>query len=70
MSAIARALGELWALFVEDASLTIAIAICVLAAWFVFPLLAIWPVLRGAALFGLLAIALLENVWRSAGGRA
>jgi hypothetical protein len=69
MSTIGRALSELWGLFVEDASFTLAIALCILAAWFIFPVLAIRPEWRGAALFVLLAIALVENVWRSARSR-
>jgi hypothetical protein len=66
MSAIWRAISELWGLFVEDASLTVAIALCVLLARFIFPVLAIRLEWRGAAMFTLLAIALVENVWRSA----
>jgi uncharacterized membrane protein YqjE len=66
MSAIGRAISELWGLFVEDASLTVAIALCVLLAWFIFPVLGIRLEWRGAAMFALLAIALVENVWRSA----
>ena len=66
MSAIGRTLSELWGLFVEDASFTIAIALCVLLAWLIFPVLAIRPQWRGAGMFVLLAIALVENVWRSA----
>ena len=65
MSAIGRAISELWSLFVEDASLTIAIALCVLAAWFIFPMLAIRVEWRGGGMFALLAVALIENVWRS-----
>ena len=66
MSNIGGALSELWGLFVEDASFTIALAVCVLAAYFIFPVVAIRLEWRGAALFALLAIALVENVWRSA----
>lgn len=66
MSTIGRALAELWGLFVEDASFTLAIALCVIVAYFIFPVLAIRLEWRGAAMFALLAIALVENVWRSA----
>ena len=66
MSAIASALRELWGLFVEDASFTIAIAAALLIAYFLFPSVSIRPEWRGAAMFALLALVLVENVWRSA----
>lgn len=66
MSAISSAIRELSGLFVEDASFTAAIGACLLVAYFVFPALGVDPIWRGTALFGLLALALFENVWRSA----
>ena len=66
MSAITTALAEVWGLFVEDATFTLAIVACLIGAWLVAPVLGIAPAWRGALLFVLLAIALVENVWRSA----
>lgn len=66
MSAIAAAVRELWGLFVEDASFTLGILVCLAIAVFAFPALGLGLALRGLALFLLLAIVLLENVRRSA----
>lgn len=66
MSAIASVLRELWGLFVEDASLTIAIILCLVLASLVFPRVQVPAPWRGALLFVLLALALIENVRRSA----
>lgn len=66
MSAVAAALKELWGLFVEDASFTIAIIVTLIVSAFVFPVTYLRPAWRGIALFLLLAIVLLENVRRSA----
>ena len=66
MSSLRVAIRELWGLFVEDASFTIAIAACLGVAYFVFPAIAIPNQWKGLALFVLLAIGLLENVWRNA----
>ena len=61
------AVREVWGLFVEDGSFTVAIGACLLIAYFVFPEVGLPLVLRGPALFVVLALALLENVRRSAG---
>ena len=66
MNAIGSALRELWGLFVEDASFTIAIAAALLIAYFLFPVVSSRSEWRGATLFGLLAVVLIENVWRTA----
>lgn len=66
MSSIAAAVRELWGLFVEDASFTLGILVCLAIAAFAFPALGLGLALRGLALFLLLAIVLLENVRRSA----
>jgi hypothetical protein len=66
VSAAAKALRELWGLFVEDASLTLGILGCLLMPAFAFPALRLRDVWRGPLLFGLLAIVLWENVRRSA----
>lgn len=66
MSAVATALRELWGLFVEDASLTLAILGCLVIAVFAFPVLRLRDEWRGPLLFVLLAIVLWENVRRSA----
>ena len=65
MNALTGALRELWGLFVEDWTFTVAIALCLMIATFVAPALGLSPKWRGGALFVLLALALLENVWRS-----
>ena len=66
MNAIVAGLRELWGLFVEDASFTDAIAVCLLLAYLGTPAAGIAPVWRGVVLFVLLAAALIENVWRTA----
>jgi hypothetical protein len=66
VSAAARALRELWGLFVEDASLTLGILGSLLIAAFAFPALRLRDAWRGPVLFGLLAIVLWEKVRRSA----
>ncbi|MDQ2665695.1 MAG: hypothetical protein M3Z05_06765 [Gemmatimonadota bacterium] len=66
MSAILRAVAEVWGLFVEDISFTVAIVVCLGLAWLLAPALNIPPPWRGTVLFALLAVALIENVWRSA----
>ena len=69
MSALSSAALELWGLFVEDASFTVAIVACLVFAWLVMPAFDVSAPWRGAVLFVLLAGALIENVWRSAGRR-
>jgi hypothetical protein len=66
VNAVATALRELWGLFVEDASLTLGILVCLVIAAFAFPALGLRDAWRGPVLFVLLAIVLLENVRRSA----
>ena len=66
MTAVATALRELWGLFVEDASLTLGILVCVVIAAWVLPALGLREAWRGPVLFVLLAIVLSENVRRSA----
>ena len=65
MKTFIAALRELWGLFVEDASFTIAILICIALAVVVLPRVADehW---RGPILFGALSLILFENVRRSA----
>jgi hypothetical protein len=65
MSALATALRELWGLFVEDASFSFGILACLALAIYIFPR-AIGTAWRGPLLFALLAIVLVENVYRSA----
>ena len=69
MSAFTSAIGELWGLFVEDASFSIAIVACLVFGWLVIPAFAVPAPWRGIVLFVLLAGALIENVWRTAGRR-
>jgi len=66
VNAVAAALRELWGLFVEDASLTLGILVCLVIAAFAFPALGLRDAWRGPLLFVLLALVLLENVRRSA----
>lgn len=66
MSAIRTALSELWGLFVEDATLTIGTLACVALAAFVAPRVGVPPHWRGPALFIVVALMLLENVYRGA----
>jgi hypothetical protein len=66
MRAFVAALGQVWGLFVEDASFTAGILGCVAVAAFVLPHTGLQPVWRGPALFLGLGGVLLENVVRSA----
>ena len=66
MTMIANAIRELWGLFVEDASFTLAILACLVVAAFAFPIANLPPMWRGMGLFSLLAAALVENTRRSA----
>ena len=66
MRALVAALGQIWGLFVEDASFTAGILGCVAFAVFVLPHTGLRPVWRGPALFVGLGGVLLENVVRSA----
>ena len=65
MSAISRLAGELWGLFVEDASFTIGIVGVVLIAALGFSRIGVSAPLRGPALFVLVLLVLVENVSRS-----
>ena len=60
------ALGSLWGLFVEDASLTLGILVWLMVAAFVLPALGLRDAWGELLLFVLLALVLLENVRRSA----
>ena len=66
MTALGTALGSLWGLFVEDASLTLGILIWLVIAAFALPALGLRDGWGGPVLFVLLALVLLENVRRSA----
>ena len=66
MRTLAAIIRELWGLFMEDASLTIGIAICVALAIFVLPRVAMPSHWRGPALFAAVAAILLEKVLRTA----
>lgn len=66
LRALAGALREVWGLFVEDGSFTVAILVCVALALFALPRLPVPGSWRGVLLFVLLAAALLENVHRTA----
>ncbi len=66
MSALTTAIREIWGLFVEDASLTIGILACLALAIFVLPRVIPGADWRGPLLFLVLAIVLVENVYRSA----
>ena len=66
MTALGMALGSLWGLFVEDASLTLGILIWLGIAAFALPALGLRDAWGGPVLFVLLALVLLENVRRSA----
>ena len=61
-----EAMKAIWELFVEDPSFTLGIIVCLIIAAFVLPHLPIANSWRGAILFVMLAIVLLENVVRSA----
>ncbi|MEO7041713.1 MAG: hypothetical protein ABI035_05580 [Gemmatimonadaceae bacterium] len=66
VSIVTTALRELWGLFVEDGSFTIGIVLCIAIGIAILPRIAIPAEWRGAALFVILALVLLENVRRSA----
>jgi hypothetical protein len=66
VNAFVKALAEVWGLFVEDASFTLGMIVCLIVAVYVIPHSAVTPAWRGPALFVLLGIVLLENVVRSA----
>jgi hypothetical protein len=66
VSALASALREVWGLFVDDASFTVGILICLVLAIYVFPHIVPSAEWRGPLLFGVLGIVLVENVYRSA----
>ncbi|MGI8767359.1 MAG: hypothetical protein ACR2KM_12750 [Gemmatimonadaceae bacterium] len=66
MNAITTALREVWGLFVEDASFTVGILVCLALAIFVFPNVVSATDWRGPLFFLLLAVVLLENIYRSA----
>ena len=66
MRTLVAIIRELWGLFVEDASFTIGIAICVALAIIVLPRIAMPSHWRGPSLFAAVAAVLLENVLRSA----
>jgi len=64
--AFLAAVRQVWGLFVEDASLTAGILVCVALATFLLPRIGLPPTWRGPILFLGLGIVLLENVRRSA----
>ena len=66
MSAISRSVREVRGLFVEDASLTISVIGAVLIAALGFPRIGIPVSFRGALLFLVVILVLVENVTRSA----
>jgi hypothetical protein len=66
MSRLAGALRELVGLFLEDASLTVGILVCVAGAMLVTHLGGIPPPWRGPLFVAGLGIVLLENVRRTA----
>ncbi len=66
MSAFVTAVRELWGLFVEDATFTLGMIVCLVIAIFVFPYTPIARSWRGPLLFAMLAVVLFENVIRSA----
>lgn len=66
MNAFITAVREVWGLFVEDASFTFGMIVCLAVAGFVLPHVAIAPGWRGPVLFVMLAAVLIENVVRSA----
>ena len=66
MNAIVTAVRELWGLFVEDASFTVGIVVCLALAIYAFPRVIGAAVWRGPLLFAAVAIVLVENVYRSA----
>lgn len=68
MKTFLTALKEVWGLFVEDASFTLGIIVCLMVAGFALPHLPIPSSWNGPILFALLAAVLIENVARSARG--
>ncbi len=66
MNALVTAVKEIWGLFVEDASFTVGILVCIVIAIYVLPSVGLAPYWRGPLLFIALAIVLIENVARSA----
>lgn len=66
MNAIAGALRELWGLFVDDLSYSIAIGLWVALAAVGFDRVGLDPKWRGGIFFAGLALIVLENVARSA----
>ncbi|MGI8508104.1 MAG: hypothetical protein ACR2MQ_02125 [Gemmatimonadaceae bacterium] len=66
MNAITTAIREVWGLFVEDASFTVGILICIALAIFVIPHVVPGADWRGPLLFLILGVVLFENVYRSA----
>lgn len=69
MNAVATAVREILGLFVEDASLTVGILICLALAIYAFPQAIPRAEWRGLLLFIVLALVLLENVYRCARSR-
>jgi hypothetical protein len=65
MRAFQAILREVWSLFVEDASLTAGILLCVALARYLLPTTGLPAFWRGPLLFLMLACMLLENVYRS-----
>ena len=53
----------------EDAGVTVAIVACLALAWIVMPAFHVSAQWRGGIRFTLLGVALVENVWRTAGRR-
>ena len=68
MKTFLSALKEVWGLFVEDATFTLGIIVCLMVATFALPHIAMNASWRGPILFALLAAVLIENVARSARG--
>ena len=66
MSALVTAVREVWGLFVEDATFTLGMILCLMLAAYVLPHAAIAEAWRGPLLFVMLAIVLIENVVRTA----
>ena len=68
MKTFLSAMREVWGLFVEDATFTLGIIVCLTLAAFALPHIPMDPSWRGPILFALLAAVLIENVARSARG--
>ena len=69
LAALWTALGSLWGLFVEDASLTLGILVWLVVAAFALPALGLRDAWGELVLFVLLGLVLLENVRRNASAR-